>query len=89
MTETPDPKDNAQAERINNTIKNELLKGKRFKTIDEAKTELASVIEFYNTKRPHMSLNFMTPLEASKCEGKIPKRWKSYREEYLENEKAV
>ena len=50
MTETPDPKDNAQAERINNTIKNELLKGKRFKTIKEAKAELASVIEFYNTK---------------------------------------
>ena len=86
MTETPDPKDNAQAERINNTIKNELLKGKRFKTIKEANAELASVIEFYNTKRPHMSLNYMTPIEASKCKGKIPKKWKSYREEYLENQ---
>ena len=29
MTESGDPKDNAQAERINNTMKNELLKGKR------------------------------------------------------------
>lgn len=86
MTETPDPKDNAQAERINNTIKNELLKGKRFKTIKEANVELASVIEFYNTKRPHMSLNYMTPIEASKGKGKIPKKWKSYREEYLENQ---
>ena len=30
MTEDRNPKDNAQAERINNTMKNELLKGKSF-----------------------------------------------------------
>ena len=35
MTETGDPKDNAQAERINNTMKNELLKGMRFTNIEE------------------------------------------------------
>jgi transposase InsO family protein len=33
MTESGDPKDNAQAERINNTMKNELLKDKVFKNI--------------------------------------------------------
>ena len=33
MTEYGDPKDNAQAERINNTMKNELLKGKVFRSI--------------------------------------------------------
>ena len=30
MTETGDPKDNAQVERINNTMKNELLRGMVF-----------------------------------------------------------
>ena len=30
MIETGDPKDNAQAERINNTMKNELLRGMVF-----------------------------------------------------------
>ena len=35
MTEAGDPKDNAQAERINNTMKNELLKGMRFTNIDD------------------------------------------------------
>lgn len=30
MTEDGNPKDSAQAERINNTMKNELLKGKMF-----------------------------------------------------------
>lgn len=35
MTESGDPRDNAQAERINNTMKNELLKGKVFRNINE------------------------------------------------------
>jgi len=35
MTETGDSEDNAQAERINNTMKNELLKGMRFESIEE------------------------------------------------------
>ena len=37
MTESGNPKDNAVAERVNNTIKNELLKGMSFFTIKELK----------------------------------------------------
>ena len=37
MTEDGNPKDNAQAERINNTMKNELLKGKSFCDIKEVR----------------------------------------------------
>ena len=53
MTETGDPKDNAQAERINNTMKNELLKGKVFRNIEEVITAVALAVNFYNTRRPH------------------------------------
>ena len=35
MTESGDPKDNAQAERVNNTVKNELLKDMHFASIGE------------------------------------------------------
>ncbi|MEG2819453.1 MAG: integrase core domain-containing protein, partial [Muribaculaceae bacterium] len=69
----------AQAERINNTIKNELLKGCIFKNIKEVETALAKAISFYNNERPHMSINMMTPVEASNYMGEIRKRWKSYR----------
>ena len=80
MTETGDPKENAQAERINNTMKNELLKGKRFTDIDQARAAVAKAVDFYNFRRPHMSINMMTPAEAAFCEGVLEKCWISYRE---------
>ena len=79
MTESGDPKENAQAERINNTIKNEMFKGLHFTHIDQVRKELLRAIDFYNTKRPHMSINMMTPAEAASCTGELEKKWKSYR----------
>jgi transposase InsO family protein len=46
MTESGDPKDNAQAERINSTMKNELLKDIRFSRIAEATTAVARAVDF-------------------------------------------
>ena len=83
MTENGNPKDNAQAERLNSTIKNELLKGEKFRSIDEARSAIEKTICFYNNKRPHSSLNMMTPSQATCHEGEITRCWKSYREEYL------
>ena len=80
MTESGDPKDNAQAERINNTMKNELLKGLRFTSIDEVRASVARAVDFYNNERPHMSIDMKTPAEAALCVGEIPKCWISYRE---------
>ena len=79
MTESGDPKDNAQAERINNTIKNELLKGCRFTNIEQVRQAVSAAVEFYNTERPHMSIDMKTPAEASLCTGELVKRWRSYR----------
>ena len=73
MTESGDPKDNAQAERINNTMKNELLKDKVFNTIEEVITAIALAVDFYNNRRPHMSVGMMTPSEAAEST-KIRKR---------------
>lgn len=86
MTESGDPKENAQAERINNTMKNELLKDCRFESEEEARMTIAEVIAFYNNERPHMSINMMTPAEAAKCTGEIKKRWHSYRVEAIKRE---
>jgi len=79
MTENGDPKENAQAERINNTVKNELLKDMVFHSIEEVVAALTPAIRFYNNERPHMSINMMTPAEAAGCTGEIDKKWKSYR----------
>jgi transposase InsO family protein len=85
MTESGDPKDNAVAERQNNTVKNELLKDIKFHSIGEVRRAMTKAVEFYNNERPHMSLNNMTPRQAASCMGKIQKKWISYREKYLEN----
>ena len=84
MTETGDPKENAQAERINNTMKNELLKGKRFTDIDQVRAAVAQAVDFYNLRRPHMSINMMTLAEAAFCEGVLEKWWISYREKAVQ-----
>jgi len=88
MTETGDPKDNAMAERINNTLKNELLKGFRPHSIDELRMAIANAVEFYNYERPHMSINMMTPAEAAMCTGEIDKCWTSYREEAIKRKRT-
>ena len=79
MTESGDPKDNAQAERINNTMKNELLLGKTFTSIGEVIAAVAVAVDFYNNRRPHMSIGMMTPAEASKTTGDRDMRWISRR----------
>ena len=80
MTECGDPKDNAVAERVNGIIKNELLMGQYFFSIEEVRRALKIAIDFYNNERPHMSLDWKTPAEAALCTGELAKKWKSYRE---------
>ncbi len=89
MTEKGDPKENAIAERVNGILKHEFLEYRDFKDIEEVRTAVAEAVEFYNTQRPHKSLDMMTPMEASLMNGPIKKRWRSYREEYLQNNLPV
>jgi transposase InsO family protein len=88
MTECGDPKDNAVAERVNGIIKNELLMGMAFFSIEEVRKALKVVIDFYNNERPHMSLDWKTPAEAALCTGELQKKWKSYREEAIKENAA-
>jgi len=85
MTESGDPKDNAVAERLNNTIKNEMFKDIKFHSIDEVRKAMVKAVDFFNNERPHMSLDNMTPRQATSFTGKIKKKWTSYREKYLYN----
>lgn len=85
MTESGDPKDNAQTERINNTMKNELLKDKVFNTIEEVITAIALAVDFYNNRRPHMSVGMMTPSEAAESTGERDMKWTSYRHLAIKN----
>ena len=79
MTESGDPKDNAQAERINNTMKNELLKDKVFTNLSDVIAAVALAVDFYNNRRPHMSIGMAVPANMADVTGDRDMRWTSYR----------
>ena len=89
MTESGNPKDNAVAERVNNTIKNEFLKGMEFHGISQVKEAVKAAVDFYNHERPHLSLEGMTPVQTAQCEGEMKKNWKSYREMAIKKQCGV
>jgi len=53
--------DNAYAERINRTIKEEYLNHKKNKSLRQLKSIISKAVEHYNSKRIHNSINRMTP----------------------------
>lgn len=79
MTEDGEGYENQIAERINGILKTEFNLHRIFSSHDEAKLVVAKSIEAYNTKRPHMSIDFLTPDEAHVFDGELQKRWKNYR----------
>ena len=80
MTESGDPLENALAERINGIIKEEYLETYDISNLKDAKKLLKSVVELYNTERPHMSISNLTPniIHHSKNELKTERLWKNY-----------
>lgn len=80
MTVSGNPKDNPEAERINNTLKNELMKDMVFHSIEEVREAMRTAVPFYNCQRPHRSIEMLTPMEAAERTGRFRRGWKSYRE---------
>ena len=80
MTEQSDPLENAIAERINKTIKEEFTDQKEisFITITAAKKSIKQFIDFYNNQRPHRSIDWLTPSQAYLREGVLKRHWKMY-----------
>jgi transposase InsO family protein len=53
--------DNAVAERVNGILKQEFGLGMQMGNLKLAREAAADAINIYNTKRPHLSLNYSTP----------------------------
>ena len=64
MSRRGNPYDNATMESFNKTLKQELVYGANFTSIADAKREVFQYIEmFYNRKRIHSALSYLSPLE--------------------------
>lgn len=85
MTEKGDPYENALAERMNKTLKEEFLLGDGFDSFELASAKVTSAVATYNTVRPHSSCNNMTPAIAHLQQGPIQKTWKKRRRRELIN----
>ena len=80
MTENSDPLENAVAERINKTLKEEFTTEKQisFTNYRQAKIMMSQFIKFYNDERPHRSLEMYTPSIAYEMNRKLKRKWKAY-----------
>ena len=54
-------RDNVFVERLWKSVKYEEVYLKAYNTVSEARTSIAQYFEFYNRRRPHSSLDWMTP----------------------------
>jgi putative transposase len=90
MTENGDPLENAVAERINKTIKEEFTDEKTlsFKSFNHGLKEIPNFIKFYNQERPHRSIDMLTPDQAFDRVGEIKRQWKNYYSK-SKNEKLI
>ena len=61
MTEQSDPYENALAERMNRTLKEEFGLGLKLKSKLQAYSLTKEAISLYNNLRPHLSLKMKTP----------------------------
>ena len=75
MTENGSPYENALAERVNGILKKELLSPK-YKDWQQATIAVNKAIEIYNNKRPHLSIQMMTPNQAHQQKGELKMMWK-------------
>ena len=77
MTEDYKPTDNAIAERVNGIIKMEkVYRIHVFKDIECARATIGRYIQFYNNRRPHMSIGYKTPSKVHLEQGIQQKMWK-------------
>ena len=64
MSRPGNPWDNAVAESFFKTLKRELVKGKRYKTRNEARQEVFKYIElYYNRRRMHSKIGYKAPCD--------------------------
>ena len=60
-------------------MKNELLKDKVFTNLSDVIAAVALAVNFYNKRRPHMSIRMAVPADMAEVTGDRDMRWTSYR----------
>ena len=72
MTENGDPYENALAERMNRTLKEEFGLGRTLYTKQQAFHMTKEAVDLYNNRRPHWSLKMRTPQNVHLQKSRLP-----------------
>lgn len=86
MSDKGEPLQNAIAERVNGIIKHEYLYFGSLENKQAAMESLDEAVNSYNTVRPHLSCNMLTPEKAHQLNQPMKKLWKNY---YRKTQKNV
>jgi putative transposase len=78
MSDKGEPLQNAIAERVNGIIKHEYLYFGNLENKQAAMESLDEAVNCYNTVRPHLSCNMLTPDKAHSLNQPMKKLWKNY-----------
>ena len=75
MTQNGDPYENAIAERMNGILKYEFLLADGFKDESIAAKTIVQSVNIYNTERPHLTWDMLTPEQAHNRNGLPLRKW--------------
>lgn len=75
MTENGDPYENAVAERMNGILKDEFGLGEQLESLADAYYQTKQGINIYNTQRPHLSCEMLTPKQMHSQQSIKLKKW--------------
>ncbi|MEG5214119.1 integrase core domain-containing protein [Microcoleus sp. ARI1-A3] len=89
MTEQGDPYENALAERMNRTLKEEFALDRTFLSAAQARQLVKEAIAYYNHVRPQATgppggCGYKTPELAHHCQGPFVKMWRPTKRKSLE-----
>ena len=76
MTENGDPYENAVAERMNGILKDEFGLSEKMDDLRDALQQTQQSIQIYNKLRPHLSCQYLTPIQMHQQQTIILKTWK-------------
>jgi putative transposase len=76
MTENGDPYQNAVAERMNGILKDEFGLGEKMNDLQQAIHQTGQSIKTYNQLRPHLSCQYLTPIQMHQQQTIVIKTWK-------------
>ncbi|MEM3434512.1 MAG: IS3 family transposase [Candidatus Methanomethyliaceae archaeon] len=82
------PQSNGKLQRFNGTLKEECIRVSPLISLEQARELIAEYVQEYNTRRPHSSLNYLTPQDYLQGKEHIERRLKERRQKLEEARQA-